>query len=109
MGNLIDDLLQFSRTGRQELHKTRFDMNTLFTEVFDKMKPDLKDRNIIWNIQKLPMIFGDYSLLKQVWINLLDNAVKYTRLENTAEISINYTEEGGNFVFLIRDNGVGFN
>lgn len=109
MGNLIDDLLQFSRTGRQELHKTRFDMNTLFTEVFDKMKPDLKDRNIIWNVQKLPMVFGDYSLLKQVWVNLLDNAVKYTRLENTTEISINYTEEGGNFVFLIRDNGVGFN
>lgn len=109
MGVLIDDLLQFSRTGRQELHKTKFDMNTLFNEVFEKMKPDLKERDVVWNVQELPMVFGDYSLLKQVWINLLDNAVKYTRLEKTAEISVNYMEEGGNYVFLIRDNGVGFN
>jgi len=109
MGNLIDDLLQFSRTGRQELHKTKFDMNTLFTEVLEKIKMDVKDRNIVWNVQKLPMVFGDYSLIKQVWVNLLDNAVKYTRLEQTAEITVNYFEEGGNFVFLVRDNGVGFN
>lgn len=109
MGVLIDDLLQFSRTGRQELHKTKFDMNTLFNEVFEKMKPDLKGRDVVWNVQELPMVFGDYSLLKQVWINLLDNAVKYTRLEKTAEISVNFVEEGGNYVFLIRDNGVGFN
>jgi light-regulated signal transduction histidine kinase (bacteriophytochrome) len=54
-------------------------------------------------------VYADYALLKQVWINLLDNAVKYTRNKKTAEISIGYYEENKYYVFYIRDNGVGFN
>ncbi len=108
MGTLIDDLLQFSRTGRQELHKTDIDMNVLLTESLQKIAPDLKSRAIKWNIQDLPMVLGDYSLLKQVWVNLLDNAVKYTKFEEKAEISIEYREERESFVFFVRDNGVGF-
>lgn len=109
MGLLIDDLLQFSRTGRQELRKVKIDMNVLVSEVLeDKIKPDIKDRKIIWSVQELPEVFGDYSLLKQVWVNLLDNAVKYTKYKESAEISINFIEEKDNFVFYIRDNGVGF-
>ena len=108
MGTLIDDLLQFSRTGRQELHKAKFDMNVLINEVLEKIEPDIRNRNITWTIQKLPIVFGDYSLLKQVWVNLLDNAVKYTKFKVLAEITIDFREEKENFVFCVRDNGVGF-
>ena len=109
MGLLIDDLLQFSRTGRQELRKAKTDMNVLVNEVLeDKIKPYIKNRKIIWSVQELPEVFGDYSLLKQVWVNLIDNAVKYTKYKESAEISIGYREEKDNFILFIRDNGVGF-
>ena len=108
MGQLIDDLLQFSRTGRQELHKVKFDMNILINEVLEKMKPDIINRKIVWNIQKLPEAFGDSSLIKQVWINLLDNALKYSKYKEKTEITIDFRNEGQNFVFLVHDNGVGF-
>jgi len=108
MGTLIDDLLQFSRTSRQELRKTKFEMNVLFTEALDKIELDLKNRKITWSVQDLPEVIGDYSLLKQVWVNLLDNAVKYTKLKKTAEITVEFREEKEYFVFFVRDNGVGF-
>lgn len=108
MGMLIDDLLQFSRTGRQEVHQTTTDMNLLIKEVLEKIKPDIENRKINWSVQELPEVFGDYSLLKQVWINLLDNAVKYTRNEKLAEISIGCTVNQKNIVFFVRDNGAGF-
>ena len=69
---------------------------------------NIRNRNITWTIQKLPIVFGDYSLLKQVWVNLLDNAVKYTKFKVLAEITIDFREEKENFVFCVRDNGVGF-
>jgi PAS domain S-box-containing protein len=109
MGVLIDDLLQFSRTGRKEVHKEKTDMNNLLNEVLESIKPDTINRNIHWNIQKLPQVDVDYPLMKQAWINLLDNAVKYTRNKPIAEISIGYNEEKEHYVFYIRDNGVGFN
>jgi light-regulated signal transduction histidine kinase (bacteriophytochrome) len=56
----------------------------------------------------MPEIYGDYSLLKQVWINLISNAVKFTKNQELAEISIGFWEEKDKFVFHIRDNGVGF-
>lgn len=109
MGALIDDLLQFSRTGRKEVHKEKTDMNNLICEVLEAIKPDTINRNINWDIHPLPQVYVDYPLLKQVWINLLDNAVKYTRNKPTAEISIGYNEENIYYEFYIRDNGVGFN
>ncbi len=108
MGNLIDDLLQFSRTGRQEMRKAKLDMNVLIKEVLEQIKPDVEKREIKWSVQKMPEVYGDYSLLKQVWVNLLDNAVKYTRFEKSAEITVEFKEEKANFVFSVRDNGVGF-
>lgn len=108
MGTLIDDLLQFSRTGRQEMRRSKFNMGTLLAEVLEKMKPDTKHRNITWSIQELPDVTGDYAMLKQVWANLLDNAVKYTKLQDSPEITIQTYEEAGNVIFSVRDNGVGF-
>ena len=109
MGTLIDDLLQFSRNSRQELHQTTIEMNHIVKEVLETIKPDINDRNIKWSVQELPQIYGDYALLKQVWVNLLDNAIKYTRNKKSAEITIGFIEENKNFVFFVRDNGVGFN
>lgn len=108
MGTLIDDLLQFSRTGRQEMRQVAMDMNVLVQEVLEKLKPDIINRNISWTVAELPKVFGDYSLLGQVWINLLDNAVKFTRNKDDAEIEVGFTQEPGHFVFFVRDNGIGF-
>ncbi len=109
MGTLIDDLLQFSRTGRKELQKAKVDMHGLVQEVVERIKQDAGERNIAWNIEDLPQVSGDYSLLRQVLENLIDNAVKYSRKTKNAKISIGLQEDEKNFVFYIRDNGVGFN
>lgn len=108
MGTLIDDLLQFSRTGRQEMQKVQVDMNALVQEVLETIAPDLKNRKIELTVQKMPVVCGDYAMLKQVWLNLLDNAVKYTKPKESAKIAVGYTKYKGKFLFSIQDNGVGF-
>ena len=108
MGTLIDDLLDFARTGRQMLEKTTLDMAVLVNEVLEKIRPDIQNREIVWSVGALPVVVGDYSLLKQVWVNLIQNAVKYSKFKQPAEISIGYKEENDRLVFYIRDNGVGF-
>jgi PAS domain S-box-containing protein len=108
MGTLIDDLLKFSRTSRQEMRKKGLDMNSVVNEVLKKLNPDFEKRTISLKVQQLPAVYGDYALLKQVWFNLIDNAIKYTRNKKIAEINISYTEEQENIIFSISDNGVGF-
>lgn len=108
MGNLIDDLLNYSRTGRQEVRKKELDMNLLVKETIDQLRTSGNKRDIAWDIQPLPRVNGDPVLLKQVWVNLLDNALKYTRKQKKAEITIHYWVEAKNFVFCVGDNGVGF-
>lgn len=108
MGRLIDDLLLFSRTGQQQMHKTLFDMTELVNDAVENVKPEMKDRSIKLNVKTMPEVYGDYSLLKQVWINLISNAVKFTKNKEIAEITIGFWEEKDKFVFHIRDNGVGF-
>ncbi|MFZ4520465.1 MAG: sensor histidine kinase [Bacteroidales bacterium] len=108
MSTLIDDLLRFSRTNRQDLHTIRLDTNVLVREVIEMMEPDIRNRNINWSVETLPEVFGDDALLHQVWINLIGNAVKYTRFKELAEISIGCREEKDFMVFCICDNGVGF-
>jgi len=108
MGTLIDDLLQFSRTGRQEMKKDDLDMNLILNEALLQIKHDNPARNIEWVIAKLPNVFGDPSLLRIVWINLLSNAVKFTRTRKNPRIEISSHFENDEIVFFIKDNGVGF-
>jgi PAS domain S-box-containing protein len=108
MGSLIDDLLQFSRTGRQEMRKADVDMNQVLQEVLKEIKQDNDGRDIEWVIANLPNVLGDDALLRLVWINLLSNAVKFTRNKEKARIVIDKYEGPEDFVFFVRDNGVGF-
>lgn len=108
MGVLIDDLLQFSRTGRTEMHKERMDMNKALQEALTQLKECNAGRNIEWVIADLPSVLGDYALLRQVWINLLGNAVKYTGTREFARIEVSASNESGEIIFVVADNGVGF-
>ena len=108
MGVLIDELLQFSRTGRVDLHRERLDMNQALQEALTLIRESNAGRTIEWVIGELPSVLGDSALLRQVWTNLLENAVKYTRPRTAARIEISAREGDGEIVFAIADNGVGF-
>ncbi len=108
MGTLIDELLVFSRMGRIEMRQIKVEMNLLVNEAVEAMKMDVRDRHINWKIDSLPPVEVDASMIRQVWINLITNAVKYTRPRDPAEIEIGWTDAAGERVFFIRDNGVGF-
>ena len=108
MGVLIDDLLQFSRSGRAEMHQSDFDMDEIVKEVSESLSKDNPDRKIEWVQEKLPSVRGDEAMLRQVWINLLSNAIKFTRTRKKARIEIGFTKEKKELIFFVRDNGVGF-
>jgi PAS domain S-box-containing protein len=108
MGMLIDDLLQFSRSGRTEMRQSDLDMNEIVKEVIESLHKDNPDREIEWVKVKLPSVCGDEAMLRLVWINLLSNAVKFTRTRKKARIEIGVRREKKELVFFVRDNGVGF-
>ncbi|MGC1391658.1 MAG: ATP-binding protein [Bacteroidales bacterium] len=108
MGILINDLLSFSRTSHVQLKKTTVKMNQLLKDALSQIRLSNADRQIDWRISSLPDVSGDNNLLRQVWINLLDNAVKYTRKKEKAIIEVGYKEETKEIIFFIKDNGVGF-
>jgi PAS domain S-box-containing protein len=108
MGVLIDDLLQFSRTGRQGMFKADIDMNDLVKEVLETIKHDISGRTIKWVTAKLPHVYGDHAMLLLVWVNLLSNAVKFTRNKEKIRIEIGFEENNREYVFFVRDNGAGF-
>ncbi len=107
-GHLIDDLLQFSRTGRAAMQITPVDMNQLVREVQRQLEPQTVGRKVLWHIQPLPTVRGDRNLLRQVWQNLIGNAVKYTRFKDPAEIIVSSQSGKGEVIFVVRDNGIGF-
>ena len=107
-GQLINDLLAFSRTSRAEMQMLRFNMSDLVEEVVRDAKREAADRAIEWRIATLPEVACDVSLLRQVWRNLVSNAMKYTRARAQARIEIGSEPAKGEAVFYIRDNGVGF-
>jgi len=108
MGSLIDDLLQFSRTGRAEMKESVLDMNLIVDEVSKQLQQDNPKYNIRWTIGKMPSVLGDDAMIHLVWINLLSNAMKFTRTRKKAVIEIGASVEGLETIFFVRDNGVGF-
>ncbi|HEX4407692.1 MAG TPA: ATP-binding protein [Xanthobacteraceae bacterium] len=108
MGNLIDDLLSFSRIGRAETKKTSVDLTQLVSEVIAELGQETKGRDIVWKIGDLPTCLGDRSMLKLVFMNLISNAVKFTRPRSPAEIEIGCADGPGGTEVFVRDNGAGF-
>ena len=108
MGTLIDDLLNFSRMGRVEMKREQVDMNRLAREVVTQVESETVGRDIRWEIAELPGVIGDGALLKQVFVNLLSNAAKYTRNRDHAEIRIDCRCRDHEVEFRVQDNGAGF-
>lgn len=108
MGALIDDLLTFSRLSRESLKKHTIGTAHLVKSALEGLDSLRKDREVDIQMGDLPPCHGDPALLKQVWVNLLSNALKYTRKRDHAVIEIGSLEENGYTVYFIRDNGTGF-
>jgi len=109
MGILIDDLLSFARMGRKEMTRIEVDLGALIQDVIREFDPETAGRNIRWRIAELPVVAGDRAMLRIALVNLLSNALKFTRPRAQAEIEIGCLpgDEGDTIVF-VRDNGVGF-
>ena len=109
MGNLIDDLLAFSRIGRAETQKTLFSLTQLVREALTEVRQDAEGRNIAWKVGALPDFYGDRSMLRLVLVNLISNAIKFTRTRAQPEIEIGCADGSKDrLVVFVRDNGVGF-
>jgi signal transduction histidine kinase len=109
MGNLIDDLLAFSRLGRAEAKMRAVDLQQVVKEVVAEVSRDTGDRDIAWKIGALPACHGDSSMLKLVVVNLVSNAVKFTRMRTRAEIEIGCVDKNNEELeVFVRDNGAGF-
>jgi signal transduction histidine kinase len=110
MGNLIDDLLAFSRVGRAETQNSLVNLEQLVKEVVAELRQETNSREIAWKVGALPVCYGDRSMLKLVLVNLVSNAVKFTRMRTRAEIEIGCVD-GKNkheVEVFVKDNGAGF-
>jgi light-regulated signal transduction histidine kinase (bacteriophytochrome) len=109
MGVLIDDLLAFSRVGRVEMQRTSVNLGQLVKEAVSEVRPETDGREIAWKIGALPTVAGDRAMLRLALVNLVSNAVKFTRRRPRTEIEIGSTDgKPGEVVVFVRDNGVGF-
>jgi PAS domain S-box-containing protein len=108
MGALIDGLLAFSRLGRQGMVRSPVDVRALVADVIEVLQPDLAGRDVEIAVGELPSCFADALLLRQVYANLIGNAVKFTGGREAARIEIGSHEVDGERVWFVRDDGVGF-
>jgi PAS domain S-box-containing protein len=108
MFQLIDDLLNFSRLGRQQMKPSDIDMSELAKALFEELKSITPDRTLQLNIKTLPPVRGDQAMFRQVLVNLLSNAIKFTRTKETAVIEIGCIVKENQDICYVKDNGVGF-
>ena len=108
MARLIDDLLALSRLGRQQIRKSPIDLAAMARQVFEQLQVQEPDRDLRLVVQDLPPAWGEPSLLNQVMMNLLGNAIKYTRAKKTAVIEVAGHTEGRETIYSVKDNGIGF-
>ncbi len=108
MNQLIDDLLRLSRLGRQRLSKKRISLTGLVHRVLEELQREQSARKITIEVSDLPDCLADESLLKQVFVNLLSNAFKYTMRKDNASIEVGYQQQNGETAYFVRDNGAGF-
>lgn len=108
MAQLIDDLLAFSRTGRKEVAYSKINMKELFESGFNDLWDSADGRTVDFVVHSLPEVYSDFSLLKQAALNLLSNALKYTRNKAVAKIEISGNETESEIQYVLKDNGVGF-
>ncbi len=108
MGRLIDDLLAFSRTARAELARSKVSLSTLVQNVIAELRHECDGRDVEWVLGTLPEVEADAALLRQVLLNLLGNALKYTQKRPKAVIEVGSRTKPEEFVIFVRDNGVGF-
>jgi light-regulated signal transduction histidine kinase (bacteriophytochrome) len=104
----VDDLLNLSRLGRRELNRQPAGLNSLVEEVLVNRRQEIEGRDIKWRIGQLPFVDCDPTLMKQVFDNLLANAIKFTRPRRPAVIEVDQETLAGETVIYVRDNGVGF-
>jgi PAS domain S-box-containing protein len=108
MGQLIDDLLAFSRLGRKEMYRSKIDMRALAVSVLNELLKDQDRERITFQIARLPVALADSSLLRQVWVNLISNALKFTSRKERAVIEIGGKTTKDELIYYVRDSGAGF-
>ena len=108
MGQLVDELLNLARVGRQPLTVQETELNALVSEVIGLLEPEVKGRQVEWRITQLPFLECDPVLIRQVFQNLIGNALKYSRPRSKAVIEIGHIDEDGTPAIFVKDNGVGF-
>jgi light-regulated signal transduction histidine kinase (bacteriophytochrome) len=108
MGQLIDDILSFSRLSRSEMHVVNIDMASLARSVWDHLATEEQRARTDIHIAPLPSVTGDLALIRQVWTNLLSNAVKFSSGKPNASVWIDAKESKDEVTYVVRDNGAGF-
>lgn len=108
MGQLIDDILLLSRAGRQEMNVSQLDMKSLVENVYGEFSTQTEGRNINFEVEDLPPVEGDRSLIYQVLTNLVGNSIKFTSHRDPAEIVVGCIEEKDQYIYYVSDNGAGF-
>ncbi|SMB82936.1 Bacteriophytochrome (light-regulated signal transduction histidine kinase) [Deinococcus hopiensis KR-140] len=108
MNTLIDAMLDLSRTSRQPLVMGLVDLEVLITAARSELEPEIQEQHVVWSVKPLPLVLADHTTLRQVLINLLSNALKYSRTRPEAHIEIWAEERTQEWAVFVRDNGVGF-
>jgi len=108
MGQLIDDILKFSRAGRLEVNYSEIDMEKMANSVLAELQPSVADGKVQFEIEHIPPARGDSAMMHQVFVNLLSNAIKFSRNSTPAKIRVGCSIEGDEAIYFVQDNGAGF-